>query len=170
MSASRMSRNVQPASPYSPPEVASGSLQGDERTPDERTDAAVADRYIARGYDILRSAVKEWGGSASLAAWWSTSESNLSARLNRRVVNGSLSYAFLDFLMVASTAPRAAEQILFDLCDLWGFEHPKRKQRKTEVEKYHALVGNLRRLGPLGETAIAVAARDLGIDPAEFDR
>lgn len=168
-STNAMRRDVARDRPSAVPAIDSGTVQ-EVSTADERTDPAQSRRYIERGYEAIRNAVKEWGGADALAALWNTSSTNVHQRLHRKEVNGALNYVFADWLFIALTKPTAGEQFLFDLCDLLGFEHPKRKRTKTIDEKYSALVANLRRLGPLGEKAIEVAARDLGVDPAEFDR
>ena len=172
-SSNAMRQGVARGRPLAVPDLASGTLQEvseADAAPDARTDERLTALYVRRGYEAIRNAVKEWGGDGALAALWNTSTTNVSQRLNRREVNGALNYAFADWIFIACTKPQAAEQFLFDLCDLFGFDHPKRKRTKTIDEKYGALVANLRRLGPLGEKAIEVAARDLGVDPAEFDR
>jgi hypothetical protein len=73
--------------------------------------------------------------------------------------------------MIGHVGPDPEARLLFVnlLCDEWDLERTKPKQLKTEHEKFRALVKSLRRCGDLGEAAIQKAARELGIDPSEFE-
>ncbi len=171
MSRSNMPRNMPSTPPRSVPEAGSGGLQGGAlfEVPAVADDAAIA-TSIDRLYGLTRDAVAMWGGPIALASLFDTAFSGVSDRLNRKEVKGALQRAFLDYLAVAITHPIAAEGFLYGLCDLLGFEHPKRKRVKTEGEKYEALVKQLRGMGELGEHAIRVTAAAIGADPSEFDR
>lgn len=126
-------------------------------------------RYVTGGfYDALRRAVAKWGGVEALAAQLETAMSGVSDRLWRKEVKGALQRSFLDYAAIVCTTPLAAESFLFDLCDLLGYERPKKKRTKTVDEKLDALVRELRRAGELGQAAIDRAARELGADPREY--
>ncbi len=171
MASRDMNRNVPTTPPRSVPEAASGGLHGGAKfdVPTVADDATIAGS-IERVYGLTRDAVAMWGGPIALASLFDTAFSGVSDRLNRKEVKGALQRAFLDYLAVALTHPIAAEGFLFGLCDLLGFEHPKRRKLKTDVEKYEALVKQLRGMGELGEHAIRVTAAAIGADPSEFDR
>ena len=154
--------------PISHPEVESGALLGDY-DPEANTDENRVRIIRERLYDLTRTAVDVWGGPSALASYWRCALSNISTRLNRKEVNGSLQYAFLDFLAIACSHPAAAEAVVIGLCDLFGYEHPQKKRTKTDAEKFRSLVKSLRTCGPLGDAAIRQAAHALGADVAEFE-
>lgn len=187
-----MSRNLPAKSPRRDHEVGSGPLHGDH-DPEAVTDEKVVGKLRDGLYALTRSAVDIWGGPMALASYWRCAFSNVSTRLNRREVNGSTQYAFLDFLAIALSQPSAAgvateewhnlldeqalsceegraalTRVLVKLCDRLGFEPPKKRRVKTEAEKFAALVEELRGAGPLGESAIRRAAATIGADPAEY--
>lgn len=126
-------------------------------------------RHMVVWYAIARAAVERWGGAVALSSLLETAMSGVNDRLNRREVKGALQRAFVDYMAIATTSPEAMELVIFALCDLGGFEHPKRRRTKTEHEKFEALVKSLRKCGPLGEAAIRRAAEELGADPVEFE-
>lgn len=165
-----MAKIIATPAPRNTPETASGELRGADlrEVPEVASERCVA-RYIDVWYDLTRRAVDRWGGTVALAATFETAMSGVSDRLNRREVKGALQRGFIDYLAVVSTNPNAAEELLFGLCELFGFEPPKRKRLKTEREKYAALVRELHGAGELGGAAIRAAARKLGIDPSEFE-
>jgi hypothetical protein len=166
-----MSKSVQSAPPRSVPEAGSGSVQaGALFSVPAVADEHTIESFIDRGYALTRDAVALWGGPIALASLLDTAFSTVSERLNRKEVKGALQRAFIDYLFIALTHPQAGESFLFGLCDLLGFEHPKRRRLKTDVEKYEALVKQLRGMGELGEHAIRVTAAAIGADPSEFDR
>lgn len=158
-------RSVTAEAPLSEPEFSSGAL----RDPVLETPDATAKRMIAGLYAATRAAVEAWGGQSALASLWGCSLTNVNDRINRREPKGVTSYAFLDFLALALTAPAAQDVVVPALCDLCGFEPPKRKRIKTDAEKLRGLVKSLKDAGELGEAAIARAARKIGADPSEYD-
>ncbi len=170
MSKSNMQRSLPPTSPRSVPEAGSQELRGGAlfEIPAVADEARIAD-FIDRGYGMVRDAVALWGGPIALASLLETAFSTVSERLNRKEVKGATQRAFVDYLFIALTHPQAGESFLFGLCDLLGFEHPKRRKLKSVDEKHAALVKALRLCGPLGEAAIARAASDLGADVSEFE-
>jgi hypothetical protein len=189
---SATSRSLPQRAPRTEPESASRAVQV-RPTPDARTDGEMVSRLISGVYALGRDVVEQWGGQASMAAFWGMAESNLCQRLNRREVNGTLNYAFVDWFAIAGTHPAAAARLIagtvslfldvaisteesrnhlrntmLRLVDALGYDPPKRKKIKTEKEKLDALVEGLKRAGELGEAAIRRAAADIGADPSEY--
>jgi len=148
------------------PEAGSGAHRGDP--PEIASDEKIR-THIARFYELTRGAVDLWGGPIALASLLETAMSTVSERLHRKEVKGALQRAFVDYPAIATTHTDAAEYYLFGLCDLFGYEHPKKRRIKTVDEKFIALVKRLRGAGELGEAAIKRAAADLGADLSEFD-
>lgn len=166
MSRASTARNMTAHEPRSVPETGSGNVRGE--IPDIASDGKIR-AHIDTFYALAREAVELWGGPIALASLLDTAMSTVSERLNRREVKGALQRAFQDYPAIATTHPGAAERYLFGLCDLFGYEHPKKKRTKTEGEKLAGLVKALRGCGPLGDAAIKRAAADLGADPSEYD-
>jgi hypothetical protein len=155
--------------PYGSTRAVPESASGDIQPRDDGGDELIA-IHMKRWDDLVKGAVQRWGGQASMAALLGKSESDICDRLNRKIVKGALMRPFTDYEQIATTHPDAAEFFVFGICDLLGYEHPKKKRIKTETEKLDALVKSLRRCGPLGEAAIERAAKELGADVSEFDK
>lgn len=114
-------------------------------------------------YRALRDAVERWGGTALLALETDTPLSLASDRLNRKERNGALQRAFLDWIGVVCAKPDSAQLFLYRLCDLLGFERPKRLASARDLVALRVLARGLR-MGLITDKDVRRIARAEGID------
>lgn len=156
--------------PATQPQESCGSVAGDPfpTPPSVAAEAAVASALGAL-YAGVREAVRHWGGQEALAAEVGLDPAGVSKRLNRREDKGAICRIPLDWLPILGlSSPAAAETLVRAMCEMFGYEMPRRKAQRTATEKLRATVKVLAGAGELGRATAERIAREAGCSLAEL--
>lgn len=153
------SASVSPLGPRRVPAEGSGTVRAEQ----------LAETLTEALYAGLRRAVNLWGGQTALASVLGVSESVVSERLNLRSPKGVPQRAFLDWVAVVCSDPKAAEAFLATLCDALGYMRPEKKRRRTRAELDAAIRKVAAAWPPMWRGLVAEACLKEGIDPSEFE-
>lgn len=124
---------------------------------------------IADSYEVMRQAVRLYGGGVKLAVELGLEpdyEAHISKGLNRHKDR----HAFVDWLIPLLQHPEAGALLVEWFCTLGGYKKPDRRPELSDADRVRALFEELRNSGAVGEDMIKRAAERAGVDVGSFRR
>lgn len=111
-----------------------GILNGHQAAEDARRAATLPrllEHYTDGMYEVLQRAVEAYGGidkfAAAVNAVMGSRPRDVYDRVYRVSRNGKVKCAFLDYIAIlCSTSPAAADVFVSGVCELLGYEHPRK--------------------------------------------
>ncbi len=171
MSTFTVMRNTMVPAPHATePQGACGRVAGAPfpTPPSVAAEAAIA-TALGELYAGLREAVRAWGGQEALSAQVGLDPAAVSKRLNRKEDRGAICRAPIDWLVVVGlSSTSAADVIVRTVCELLGYEAPRRKAKRTPAEKLAAVARVLIDSGELGRATAERIAREAGCQLEEI--
>jgi hypothetical protein len=125
--------------------------------------------HIKGVYQALQLAVEKFGGVVAFAVAIGKGHGETGRRIRRAEDDhGDTQRAFIDYVAVIGTDPKAREVFLYALCDFWGYKQPDFKNAPSPEEQLRSLLSSLD--GETGDAIKERAARLGGFHPRSFGK